>query len=194
MRIAPRTQFILVIVGMVVLLIIVGALVVWPQYRTLGVMDAKIAAADQEVALQKTRLAQRQEIKDRAAQTDAKWLRLANEVPDSPDLPSLIIELQDLAFSTGVQLTAITPATPTASKDGTYFTIPIKLTVIGTWADSVEFMQKLNKLDRGIRTTDAKTALYSGTTANPTLPNYAVTNDVDIEAYLIPAAASSTTP
>ena len=194
MRIAPRTQFILVVVGMVVLLIIVGALVVWPQYRTLGVMDAKIADADKEVALQKTRLAQREEIKDRAAQTDAKWLRLANEVPDSPDLPALIIELQDLAFSTGVQLTAITPATPTASKDGTYFTIPIKLTVIGTWADSVEFMQKLNKLYRGIRTTDAKTALYSGTTANPTLPNYAVTNDLDIEAYLIPPAASSTTP
>jgi Tfp pilus assembly protein PilO len=194
MRIAPRTQFILVIVGMVVLLIIVGAVAVWPQYRTLGVMDAKIADADKEVALQKTRLAQRQEIKDRAAQTDAKWLRLANEVPDSPDLPSLIIELQDLAFSTGVQLTAITPAAPTASKDGTYFIIPIKLTVVGTWADSVEFMQKLNKLDRGLRTTDAKTALYSGTTANPTLPNYAVTNDLDIEAYLIPPAASSTTP
>lgn len=190
MRIAPRTRFILTIVAMVLLLLVVAAVVVWPQYKALGAMDAKIAVADQEVALQKTRLAQRQEIKNRASQTDAKWLRLASEVPESADLPSLIIELQDLAFSTGVQLTAITPQQPAASKDGTYWSVPIKIVVIGTWSDSVEFLQRLNKIERGLRTVDVKTTLYTGAFANPALPNYAVSNEVDIQAYLIPPAAT----
>jgi len=194
MRISPRTQFILTIVGMVVLLVVVAVLVVLPQFRTLGEMDAKIAAADQDVALQKTRLAHRQEIKNRASQTDAKWLRLANEVPESADLPALIIELQDLAFSTGVQLTAITPQPPTISTTGTYWAVPIKVTVLGTWSDSVEFLQRLNKLDRALRTKDVHTKEYTGTAANPSLPNYSVTNDIDIEAYLIPPTASTTAP
>ena len=191
MRISPRTQFILTIVGMAVVLVVVAAVVIWPQYRTLGAMDAKVVAAEQEIALQKTRLAQREEIKNRASHTEAKWLRLASEVPEGADLPSLLIELQDLAFSTGVQLTAITPQQPTPSKDGTYFSVPVKLTVIGTWSDDVEFLQRLNKLDRGLRTVDVTTILYTGTTANPALPNYAVSSDVNIEAYLIPVGPAS---
>ncbi len=198
MRISPRTQFILTVVGMLLLLVVVAVVIVWPQYRAVGAMDAKITAANEDVSLQRTRLAQREEIKNRASQTNARWLRLANEVPEGTDLPSLMIELQDLAFSTGVQLTSIIPSPPLA-KDGTYFSIPIKVTVIGTWSDSVEFLQRLNKLSRGLRTITVKTTLFTtgssseaaaGTAANPALPNYAVTSDVDIEAYLIPAVAT----
>jgi len=194
MKITPRLQFILTVVGLAIVVVVVGLVIVWPQYRVLGAMDAKLALADQEVTLQRTRLAQRQEIKNRASQIDARWLTLANEVPTGPDLPALIIELQDLAFSTGVQLTAITPGAPAVSIDGAYWKVPVALTAVGTWADSVEFLQRLNKLERGLRTTSVQTTLYTGTTADPTLPNYAVSNVVNLEAYLIPAAASAPTP
>ena len=127
MKIGPREQLILVIVGLFVVLVAVAALLVWPQYQKQKSLDDQIAAAEQQLQTSKTLLAQRQEIKNRAAATDAQWLRLASLVPENPDLPSLIIELQDVAFASGVQIVGMTPAEPSESADKTYVIIPLEV-------------------------------------------------------------------
>lgn len=191
MKIGPREQLILVIVGLAAVLVAIGFLLVLPQYQKLGKLDDQIATAQQQVQSSKTLLAQREQIKNRAAETDAKALRLANLVPESPDLPSLIIELQDVAFASGVQLQTFSPA-ELAAKTG-YSAVPISIGVVGTWSDTVDFLSGLSKIERGVRVVDFSSAVSPTiATADPTLPNYSETTQIHLEAYAIPASAAST--
>lgn len=194
MKIAPREQFILTVVGCVLLIAIMVAVLIYPSYAKLGRLDADISQAQADLATSRSLLAQRQAIKDKAAQTDVKWLSLANEVPDNPDLPALIIELQDAAFESGVQLVAATPASPTSK--GTYNSIPIQIDVLGTWADTVDYLQRIAKLSRGLRIVQSKSDVTNNASQaarlNADLPDYFEVTTLSIEAYMIPASAGST--
>jgi type IV pilus assembly protein PilO len=193
MKIRPREQFILVAVGLLVVLAVVAALLVVPQYQKQKALDTQIAAAEQQLQASKTLLAQRQEIKNRTAATDAQWLKLASLVPENPDLPSLIIELQDLAFASGVQITAIAPGELVESTDGSHVIIPSEIRIWGTWADTVDYLKSINKLNRGVRESNFSATVAAPGTGDPVLPNYSVATAVTLHAYMIPAAPSTAT-
>ena len=122
MKIGPREQIIITVVAVVVVVVAIGAFLVWPQIQKLGALDDDITAARADVASAQALLQTREQSKARASDTDAKWLRLANLVPDQPDLPSLIVELQDAAFASGVQLLGVTPSNPVGTAN--YYSIP----------------------------------------------------------------------
>ena len=187
MRIAPRERLILLVVGLFVLLAAVAVLLVWPQYQKQKSLDAQIAAAELQLKTSQTLLAQRQEIKNRSASTDAQWLRLASLVPENPDLPSLIIELQDAAFASGVQIIAMAPADPVESADKSYVLVPLEVRVEGTWADTVDYMKRVNELNRGLREVSFLAAVAPAGTGDPVLPNYSVSTTILLHSYMIPA-------
>jgi len=198
MKIGSREKVILAIVAVVVVVLGIGAFLVYPEIGQLGELDKRISTAQQQVDAAKQLFAVRIQSKNRAAETDAMWLRQANLVPEGPDLPSLIVELQDAAFASGVQLTAITPAAP-AGQTG-YYSIPIAMQVIGTWSDTVDYLQRLMKLNRGLRIVQSSSVRTSNTEQaaheNSTLPDYALVTTINLEAYMIPASTepSSTAP
>jgi Tfp pilus assembly protein PilO len=179
-----RDQLILTIVGLVVVVALAVGFLVVPQFSTLGKLDKEISEAEAEVTVQKSLLEQREAMKDKAAETNVKTLALGNLMPDRPDLPSLIIELQDTAFAAGVDLTAITPSEPTLSGTGDYFVVPIVMTVKGTWADTADLLQKLPRLTRGVRTVDfAATVVDNADDDFAEQDPYSVQTLVTIEVY-----------
>ncbi len=194
MKIAPREQFILTVVACVLLIVIMVAALIYPSYKSLSGLDAKIATAQTEVSTAKALLAQRQAIKNRSAETDAKWITLANQVPDNPDLPALIIELQDAAFDSGVQLVGVTPTKPTL--DGSYVTVPVQVDILGTWADTVDYLQRVAKLSRGLRILTVNAEVDSNaqevSRQNSELPDYFEKTTLILEAYMIPASNGAT--
>jgi Tfp pilus assembly protein PilO len=195
MNIGPREQLIVAGVAIVVVVVAIAGLLVFPKFQELAVLDQNISAAQAGVDKAKGVLALREASKNRTVENDARWLRLANLVPDGPDLPSLIVELQDAAFTSGVQLVAVTPSAPNATSQ--YYAIPVELQVLGTWADTVDFFQRAAKLDRGIRITDSVTARTTNTEQlsreNETIPDYAELTTIRVEAYMIPSSPASGT-
>ena len=194
MKIGPREQLILVVVGLIVALAAVAALLVWPQFQKQQALDAQLTIAEQELSVSRSLLAQRQEIKNRAAMTDAKWLRLASLVPENPELPSLIIELQDAAFASGVQIVALSPTEPVLSVDKTYVIIALSVNIRGTWADTVDFLKRINNLERGLREFSFSSSVLTQPSSGPLFPAYSEATTVRLEAYVIPANASATSP
>ncbi|MEI7815133.1 MAG: type 4a pilus biogenesis protein PilO [Coriobacteriia bacterium] len=191
MKIGPREQLILVIVGLFVVLAAIAALLVWPQYQKQRLLDGQIASAEQRLSASRALLSQRQEIKNRTSATSAQWLELASLVPENPDLPSLIIDLQDAAFASGVQIFDITPAEPTVAAD--YVTIPLDISIRGTWADTVDFTKSVVKLNRGLREESFSAKLAGVDAGDPTLPHYSVETVIKLQAYTIPASSGATT-
>lgn len=193
MSIGSREKVIALIAAVVLVVAVLAMLLVVPQYRRVVRLDKQVAEARRDLQGQRTLLAEREAIKNRAAETDARWIRLANLVPDTPDLPSLIIELQDAAFDSGVQLIAISPGVPSSS--GTYLVSPVQLSVIGSWADTVDYLQRLPKLSRGLRVMEFSCSVTDNDSQsskqNETLPEYAVATSIKVEAYVIPPAATT---
>lgn len=188
MKISAKDKVIVTVVALLVVLGLAIAFLIVPQFTKLSGIDQEIKEAEADVQMQETLLRQREAMKDQAAATDAKALKLGSLVPDRPDLASLIIELQDVAFSSGVKLTAISPTDPVGA-DAIYSTIPIDLTVQGTWTDSVDFLQKIPRLTRGIRTTGFSAGVLDNEDV-PELSPYPVQTLVNIEAYFIPPASA----
>ncbi len=220
MRISPRDKLILVAAGIFVLAVIAGLLLIYPQVNTIATIGEQIKAAEAEVDEANALLLQRQDMKDRAAQTDAAYLRLANAVPETPELPSLIIELQDIALQSGVNFEGLRPDDPisstaaaaqqpgqpgatatstnaAANKAGTYVVMPMEVSISGSWSDTIDFMNRIQHMTRAVRIVEynASSNTGNGSTSGQDQTASAKTTEftnLRLEAYTVPQAASNT--
>ncbi|MGV8082443.1 MAG: type 4a pilus biogenesis protein PilO [Coriobacteriia bacterium] len=214
MKTTPKARVVLLIVGLAVLLVALGLLLILPKTGQLNDLASQEQAAEQQVALAKTKLAQRQAIKNRAADTNAKWMELASLVPSTSDMPSLIINLQDAAFSSGVQLIGVTPSSPasptvesntgsatastatTGTPEPGYTIIPVQVEILGTWADTVNYIQRIQNFSRGLRVVEIVSSMTDNNAQtskeNETLPDYFEMTTIKLEVYVIADSSPQT--
>lgn len=193
MRLSPRNRLILIVLAVVIAIVALAVLLVLPQFGRLRALDVNINTADDQVQQAQSLLAKRQEAKDNAAFTDAALLQLAAAVPENPDLPSLIIELQNLAYENNVQIRRIEPGAELVQNAG-FVTIPLEMEIWAPWTENVDFVQRLQKLTRQVRIVKTENGVLSDSDqedALEALPDYAVRNVITLETYVIPAGAGS---
>lgn len=155
MKLTVKNQIILAAAGVVVVFVAAVFLVIWPQVRKIGELGDKIEAQDAAIASAKDVLSRRIEARDNASKTNTQYILLTNRVPDSPELPALIIEMQDAADLAGLKLIKIAPEAATMDQ-GTYTAYQIKLDLEGRWADVIDFTRRLDKMTRGVRVVSAE--------------------------------------
>lgn len=202
MNLSPRNKLIAVAALAAVLIVVLAVALVLPRIRQLGEVRAQVEKAIDDSGAARTLLEQRRQVRNQASVTDAKLIQLAVAVPENPDLPSLIIDLQDTAYDTGVVIMSVTPGEPIFAEGATYVGIPVALEVWGTWSDTVDFMQRLSRTERALRTLAFATAVLpaptdeAANTAGLTIPPYyQVRSTISLSAYIIPSVdASSSTP
>lgn len=198
MNLTPRNKVLLAGVGVVLLVIILLVVLVVPQWQKMNALDAEIVAAEQDYTAAQTLLEQRRQIRDEAAVTDAGLIQLANAVPENPELPSLVIELQDLAYrlrddnDAGILIRGVQPADPIPSETGSYVIIPVEIEILGSWEDTVDYLNGLSDMVRAVRIVQFNSAPLELTAARDagleTPPYYYVRTTIAIEVYVIPAA------
>jgi Tfp pilus assembly protein PilO len=196
MKLSPNNE--LIVAGVVIAVLaaaFIGLLIV-PQYFAMGEKDRQSAQATQDIQAAQNLLDQRQSVKAQAAGTQAELMRLQNEIPDTPELPTLIIGLQDIANASGLDFTKITPANP-APLSG-YTAIPVEVVLQGSWTDVIDYLHRLQGLERKVRVTGlaVKVALPDATAGTQTSSTQQATYsgkleaDIKLEAYVIGAVAA----
>jgi Tfp pilus assembly protein PilO len=75
----------------------------------------------------------------------ADLFRLTKAMPESTDMAGVILELNSVAESSGVDFVSISPAAPVAAPAG-YQSVPIKLTFEGNYYDLTDFLFRLRNL------------------------------------------------
>lgn len=198
MNLSPRNKLILTAAVAAIIVVLLVVLLVLPQLRQLGTVREQIDAAIDDSDAATALLEQRRQVRNQAAVTDAKLIQLAVAVPENPDLPSLIIDLQDTAYDTGVVIMSVTPLEPQFTAGAAYVGLPVTLEVWGTWSDTVDFLQRLQRTERELRTVsyaaDVLPVPQEGEKSDAGLsypPYYQVRTTVRLSAYVIPSSESS---
>lgn len=194
-RLSAQMQLYIAIAVVVIAAVLVVVLGIMPEFQKASELDTKIAAAQGELTTAQALVARRQSSKAQSAANEVELMRIANEVPDSPQLPGTIIELQDTANASGVtlsQLQVSDVAAPAAAAGApaavapSYNVLPINATVSGQWADLIDFYRRLGKLERGVRVKQTSVAYVIGT---ETVPEH-VQASVSIEVYMMSGATT----
>lgn len=163
-------------------------LLIWPMFQQIGEINSQIEATEQEYLAAQALLTQRMQARDNAAATAAELVLLGNRLPETPDLPALIIALQDVADVSGMQLVRVTPADAEAEGGDGYLAYDVTLDLTGRWADYIDFCRRMQKVTRGVRILNASVT-YRELTATaddvepPVPPETQVEASMDIQVY-----------
>jgi Tfp pilus assembly protein PilO len=134
--------FTLVLAGALVIVVVVSYfLLVGPKRAESARLDDEIAELETKIAVAKTRTP--------AAQPPvrinvADLFRLAKAMPDKEDVPGIILEVNSIASSAGIEFVAIQPQ-PVVPV-GSHRALPITLTFEGNYYDLTDFLYRLRTL------------------------------------------------
>lgn len=194
MKLTSMQKMLAAIALMVVVAVAFVALVIVPKVAQMSALDADLQAAKDEVAQTQTLLNQLQQAKANAAVTQAGLLQLTNQFPENPELPSLIIELQDVSNAAGTRFTSVAPQTPAPVVGQAYIELPIQVKVSGKWGDILDYMRRIGRMTRAIRVTDvALVPAAASTSATDTTPPV-LSADISMRAYVMPASTAAPAP
>lgn len=188
-HLSARNQIIIATLVLVVVAVAFIFLAILPLFQQAADVDKQIATQKTELVNAQAVVARRQSYKAQAAQNEVELMHIANQVPDAPQLPSVIIDLQDAANACDLDFPTITVGalTPKTMEDGTtapYTILPINLVVSGKWADIIDYYRQLDKFDRGVRVTSSQFSYVA-----PTEETKAhVQANVSLEVYMMAAA------
>lgn len=201
MKLTPRNQLIVVAALCGVVVVALAAVLVVPSFQRIGQLDLEIENAVQDSDSARLLLEQRQQVKNRAAATSQNLVQLSVAIPETPEMPSLIIDLHDSADEAGVELRSLQPARPVAAAGIPYVAVPFQMEIWGSWADTIEYLRRVNRLTRQVRIVSFDSQLLptpdeqsTGTTRLSFPPYYQVRTIVNANAYVItPESLQSTT-
>ena len=169
--------------------IAVVVLLIAPQFQAITELDGRKLAVEQEMAQTKTTLSQLEQVKRGAAETQAQLIKISNQVPDSPELPTLVIEMQNAADSAGLDFQSIKPVIPTPPSPLGYSAIGVTMKLQGRWADILDFLRRTQRMTRAVRQVSvevlpATTGASTSTTPTPDTP-IDLTANVVIKVYVM---------
>jgi type IV pilus assembly protein PilO len=202
LKLSPRNQA-AVAAAVIVLIAVVGVVVLLvPKWQAINAIKTQIVQAQQEKAAAQTLLKQRQDAKGAAAQTQADLIAIENAMPEDPQLPSLIVELQDAANEAGLDFLKLTPTKPEVRTG--YSAVKVDLELQGRWTDSMEFLRQLGELTRQVRvlkvsikpsdTVASPSAETTTTTTKKKNESPKLSTTVSLEAYVMSGASGTAVP
>ncbi|MDO8915436.1 MAG: type 4a pilus biogenesis protein PilO [Coriobacteriia bacterium] len=186
MKLTSMQKMLAVIALMAVVVIAGVALLIVPKFGEMSTLEAELQAANDQIAQTKGLLAQLEQAKANASVTQAELLAIGNQFPEKPELPALVIELQDVSNAAGIRFDNITPSMPAPTAGGQYSEVLITTSVTGAWPDVLDYLRRLNRMTRAIRVTDvAMTPLASVSTTSTEAPDIGAS--VSMRAYVMNA-------
>ncbi len=176
-KLTPRQQIILIAVILtLILLLFIGVFVV-PQILRLGSLGVEEQSAMTELNSSKATYSQLEELKKSSRKTDNELLRLDKKAPDSgAELPAFLVQLEDIAGKSGIELMSIKPSNPVQKND--FQAVPLEIVIDGYFFSFLDFIYRVEKLPRIIDVTGIEI-----TEGKAKLPNIGVT--VKANAYII---------
>ena len=144
-----RLRMILMGIGLVVFAALIWFLVLSPIRSDIADTKAEIEDQQEELMLANSQLARAKETQQQGKANQARLMELAKMMPESEEIPSLLLQLQDLADQSGILFVAISPGTTEESDQADYRILPLDLEFEGTFFDISDFIYRTEKMVAG---------------------------------------------
>ena len=179
-----RNVLILGILGIVIIVIAFYFLLLSPL---LGRLDEQAQARDDKQA-QLEQVQQEvnnlEEVKRNSPEIERQLLELSKRVPTQPQIPTLVVQVQEIAAASGVTQLSVDPEAPAApSGGGDYQVVPVTMTFNGTYDQMQDFLLRTRNLARLVTVTEVSYC------RNPTIGTEA---SCEVEAQASEGAESTT--
>lgn len=153
-KLSPRDQLIAIGLGAALVLFLFIMFLLRPQFGRLGELAKQQEDERLKLEQAKLNLKRLESLRVEAAQTETKLIKLSRRIPEEPEVPSLLIELQDVANAAGLDFNSVTLDQP-ADKSG-YAEIPLTIQTNGSFYAVVDYLYRLEHLSREIVVSSVK--------------------------------------
>ncbi|NLT34574.1 MAG: type 4a pilus biogenesis protein PilO [Gaiellales bacterium] len=142
-----RNIYIVSGIALVAIVVAYWFLLFSPLQDRISQHDRQIEDERQRLTVLQTKLTQFATLKDEAARNKGRLLELAKLVPESEELPSLLLEVQELATEAGITFVSVTPSAASMSEG--FQVIPLELQFVGSFFDVNDFIYRAEQLASG---------------------------------------------
>ncbi len=142
-----RLRFVVAGLGLVVIIAAAWFLLFAPLREDIAAVSTSIEQEKDKLAAATAKLAQAETTRAEGKENQARLLELAKMVPYSEEIPSLMLQIQDLADQSGIEFTSVAPGQPMIQQG--YQIIPLSLQFTGTYFDMSDFVYRAEQLVAG---------------------------------------------
>lgn len=135
--------------GLVVLLAVF--FLVLPKRSEVSAARTELETVRQQTAQLNVQLATLNEAKANAPQAREQIREVDNQLPPTLDEPGLILLLKNSIERSGIVFSDIAVSTPTPGSTGTFSTIPVTISLEGTYFSLAEFLYRIETLPRAAK-------------------------------------------
>ena len=213
-----RNILILGILGIVIVVIGFYFLLLSPLLQSLD--EQAQARDDKQSQLEQVQqeVNEREEVRRNSPEIQRQLLELSKRIPTQPQIPTLVVQAEEIADASGVTQLSVDPEPPTTpAGGGDYQVVPVTMQFDGTYDQMQDFLLRTRNLTRLVTVTDLRYCRNptigeeascevegeaSGTTAETTTLNPTVEARLDVEVQAdvyfqpegVPSGAETTAP
>jgi Tfp pilus assembly protein PilO len=163
LKVKPEQRYYYLIAGNVLVLILIGIFVLRPVMGLLGKHADEITATKAEIAATRQKTDTLRKLKESLPATQAVYAPVIRNAPKHEDIAGYQTELEDLAELTKINLVTVDtsgseegksePTPQTKLTVGGFPAFPVSLEVSGSYANVLDFVNRLETMDRFTRVT-----------------------------------------
>jgi Tfp pilus assembly protein PilO len=160
-----RGPIIAAAVGVIAAVLVAAGLILPKMHEVTSVRD-QVTSEQATTATLESQVAQLKALESQASKIRAQLKALQIDVPPNADLPGLIRALNSAADMAAVDLSAITPGTPSAATTNSVSVVPLQVTITGGYFSVEEFLYRIETLDRTAKVSSVSLSPSSGSTSD----------------------------
>ena len=144
-----RTLLLLGLLAIVLVLVGYYFLLLGPLLGRLNESAQERDAKQAQLASLRQQVAQLEAIQRNAPETQRQLLELSKRVPTQPEIPTLVVQIEEVADKAGVTQLSIKPGTPGSPQGGgDYSVVPVTMSFEGTYDQLQLFLEDTRNLAR----------------------------------------------
>jgi Tfp pilus assembly protein PilO len=144
-----RIKFLLIGLALVAFAVLIWFLVLNPIRGDVAETEDEIQQVESDISTAQIALASAEATRAEGRVNAARLLELAKMVPSYVELPSLILQIQDLADKAGIEWMQITPGEAKDGGTGAYQIVSLALKFSGTFFDVSDFIYRAEQMASG---------------------------------------------
>ena len=152
-----RDRNILILGLLVILLLVVGYyfLLLGPLLNRLDERAQERSDKEAQLANLQQDVAQLEQVRRNAPELERQLLEYSKRIPEEPEIPTLVVQIEEIARASGVTQLSIIPGTPASPPGGgNYSVLPITMTFEGTYEELQDFLRRTDNLARLVTVDD----------------------------------------